>query len=63
MINFSCIKEIIVLPYDTFLDAYIDTCIIILQVDNTQKDYDVDTKKMGKKVHLSILKKSSRENI
>ncbi len=63
MINFSCIKEIIVLPYDTFLDAYIDTCIIILQVDNTQKDYDVDTKKMGKKDNIEILDNSNYDKI
>jgi type I restriction-modification system DNA methylase subunit len=63
MINFSCIKEIIVLPYDTFLDAYIDTCIIILQVDNTQKDYDVDTKKMGKKDKIEILDNSNYDKI
>ncbi|MBE9218918.1 Eco57I restriction-modification methylase domain-containing protein [Dolichospermum flos-aquae] len=63
MINFSCIKEIIVLPYDTFLDAYIDTCIIILQVDNTQKDYVVDTKKMGKKDKIEILDNSNYDKI
>jgi type I restriction-modification system DNA methylase subunit len=63
MINFSCIKEIIVLPYNTFLDAYIDTCIIILQVDNPQKDYDVDTKKMGKKDKIQILDHANYDKI
>ncbi|MFM6183594.1 MAG: Eco57I restriction-modification methylase domain-containing protein [Dolichospermum sp.] len=63
MINLSCLKQIVVLPYDTFSDAYIDTCIIILQVDNTQKTYDINTKKMGKKDKIEVLDNSNYDKI
>ena len=63
MINFCCIKEIILLPYDTFSDAYIDNCMIIVQVNNATANYDVDTKKMRKKDKVDILEDGKYDKI
>jgi len=56
MLNLACIKEISILPYDIFPDAYIDTCIVILQLDNDSSDYYVNTRKMGKRDDVEFLK-------
>ena len=56
MLNLACIKEISILPYDIFPDAYIDTCIVILQLGNGSSDYYVNTRKMGKRDDVEFLK-------
>jgi hypothetical protein len=63
MMDLSCIKEITVLPYDIFPDAYIDTCIILLQVGNQKEDYCIYTKKMGKKDKIEVLVDSIYDEI
>ena len=61
--NTSRIKEVVTLPYDIFSEAYIDTCIILVQVHGNQDNYSVSTKKMGKKDDLELLKDITYQEI
>ncbi|WP_434685470.1 Eco57I restriction-modification methylase domain-containing protein [Pseudanabaena minima] len=63
ILNISCIKEVVTLPYDIFAEAYIDTCIILTQVNRRQENYFVHTKKMGKKDDLHLLKNITYQEI
>ncbi len=56
IIKNSRIKQVISLPYDIFVDAYIDTCIIVTKIGQTLNSYSVHTKKMDKKDKLEELK-------
>jgi type I restriction-modification system DNA methylase subunit len=55
ILNSASIKEVVTLPYDIFSEAYIDTCIILTQVNSKEDSYFVHTKKMGKRDDLHLL--------
>jgi len=63
ILNKASIKEVVTLPYDIFSEAYIDTCIIVTQVNSKEDSYSVSTKKMGKKDSLHLLKNIEHEKI
>jgi type I restriction-modification system DNA methylase subunit len=63
ILNSASIKEVVTLPYDVFSEAYIDTCIIVTQVNSTEDSYFVYTKKMGKKDELHLLENINYQEI
>jgi hypothetical protein len=63
VLNNSCIQKIVTLPYDIFSDAYIDTCIIVVQSNSEINDYCVYTKKMGKKDDIALLESTIYQEI